>query len=114
MKPRNVLLGNVPELVTFNKTSIMGFVIVPSQPFGYNYLGGKLLAAICCSHKIREILNDKYGMNLCLFETTSLYGNSKLSSQYDGMKPYLRYKGLTDRDWETNISSYHICHLILL
>ena len=92
MKPRNVLLGNVPELATFNKTSIMGFVIVPSQPFGYNYLGGKLLAAICCSHKIREMLNDKYDMNLCLFETTSLYGNSKSSSQYDGMKPYLRYR----------------------
>jgi len=96
MKPRNTMLGNVPELVTFNKTAIMGFVIVPSQPFGYNYLGGKLLAAICCSHWVREKLNDKYGMNLSLFETTSLYGNSKSSSQYDGMKPYLRYKGLTD------------------
>ena len=99
MNPRNILLGNVPELVTFNKTSIMGFVIVPSQPFGYNYLGGKLLAAICCSHKVREMLNNKYGMNLSLFETTSLYGNSKSSSQYDGMKPYLRYKGLTDSDF---------------
>ena len=33
-------------------------------------------------------------MNLSLFETTSLYGNSKSSSQYDGMKPYLRYKAL--------------------
>jgi len=99
MKPRNTMLGNVPELVTFNKTAIMGFVIVPSQPFGYNYLGGKLLAAICCSHWVREKLNDKYGMNLSLFETTSLYGNSKSSSQYDGMKPYLRYKGLTDSDF---------------
>jgi hypothetical protein len=38
-------------------------------------------------------------MNLSLFETTSLYGNSKSSSQYDGMKPYLRYKGLTDSDF---------------
>ena len=99
MRPRNVLLGNVPDLPVFNKTAIMGFVIVPSQPFGYNYLGGKLLAAICCSHWVREKLNDKYGMNLSLFETTSLYGNSKSSSQYDGMKPYLRYKGLTDSDF---------------
>jgi len=99
MKPRNELLTHVPELVSFNKTSIMGFVIVPTQPFGFNYLGGKLLAAICCSHTIREKLNDKYGMNLSLFETTSLYGNSKSSSQYDGMKPYLRYKGLTDSDF---------------
>ena len=99
MKPRNELLTHVPELTSFNKTSIMGFVIVPTQPFGYNYLGGKLLAAICCSHTVREKLNAKYGMNLSLFETTSLYGNSKSSSQYDGMKPYLRYKGLTDSDF---------------
>jgi hypothetical protein len=99
MKPRNELLGNVPDLSHFNKTAIMGFVIVPSQPFGYNYLGGKLLAAICCSHYVRELMNKKYNMNLCLFETTSLYGNSKSSSQYDGMKPFVRYKGLTDSDF---------------
>ncbi len=99
MKPRNEMLGNTPDLSQFNKTAIMGFVIVPSQPFGYNYLGGKLLAAICCSHKIREMMNKKYDMNLCLFETTSLYGNSKSSSQYDGMKPFVRYKGLTDSDF---------------
>jgi hypothetical protein len=99
MKPRNDMLGNVPDLSHFNKTAIMGFAIVPSQPFGYNYLGGKLLAAICCSHYVRELMNKKYDMNLCLFETTSLYGNSKSSSQYDGMKPFIRYKGLTDSDF---------------
>ena len=99
MKPRNQLLGNVPELVNFNKTAIMGFVIVPTQPFGYNYLGGKLLAALCCSHEVREKLNKKYGMNLCMFETTSLYGSSKAASQYDGMKPMLRNRGLTDSDF---------------
>src|SRR6056300_522782 len=94
--PRNEILGRVPDLSVFNKTSIMGFTIVPTQPFGYNYLGGKLLAAICCSHWVREYLNKKYNMNLVLFETTSLYGTSKSSSQYDGMKPYLRFKGVTD------------------
>ena len=98
-KPRNTLLGQVPDLNIFNKTTIMGFVIVPTQPFGYNYLGGKLLAGICCSHYVREMLNKKYDMNLCMFETTSLYGNSKSASQYDGMKPMLRYKGLTDSDF---------------
>ena len=99
MKPRNTLLGNIPELTSFNKTTIMGFVIVPTQPFGFNYLGGKLLAALCCSHEVREKLNKKYDMNLVMFETTSLYGNSKSASQYDGMKPMLRYKGLTDSDF---------------
>jgi hypothetical protein len=103
-KPRNEMLGQVftqsPEGgKRFNNASMMGFVIVPAQPFGFNYLGGKLLAAICTSHEVREIVNKKYGMNLCLFETTSLYGSSKQVSQYDGMKPYIRYKGLTDSDF---------------
>jgi hypothetical protein len=104
MKPRNQMLGQVftqskESASNFNKTTAMGFTIVPAQPFGFNYLGGKLLAAICCSHEIREILNKKYKMNLCLFETTSLYGSSKTISQYDGMKPYLRFKGLTDSNF---------------
>ncbi len=98
-KPRNDLLGNVPDLKVFNKTAIMGFVIVPCQPFGYNYLGGKLLAALCCSHEVREKLNKKYDMNLVMFETTSLYGNTKGASMYDGMKPMLRYKGNTMSDF---------------
>ncbi len=56
-KPRNDYLGGVPELTIFNQRAIMGFFIVPVQPFGFNYLGGKLLALICCSHKVREMLN---------------------------------------------------------
>ena len=44
-KPRNEWLGSVPELTRFNRHAIMGFIIVPTQPFGFNYLGGKLLAA---------------------------------------------------------------------
>ena len=94
-KPRNDYLGGVPDLPIFNKRAIMGFNIVPIQPFGYNYLGGKLLAGICCSHKIRRMINDKYNTEFCLFETTSLYGNIKGASMYDGMKPFLRYKGDT-------------------
>ena len=77
----------------------MGFIIVPTQPFGFNYLGGKLLAMLCCSHLARETLNKKYNADICLFETTSLYGTTKSSSQYDGLKPYLRYKGLTVSDF---------------
>jgi hypothetical protein len=38
-------------------------------------------------------------MSTCLFETTSLYGSSKTVSQYDGMKPLIRFKGLTDSDF---------------
>ena len=98
-KPRNEWLGDTPELSRFNRHAIMGFVIVPTQPFGFNYLGGKLLALLCCSHTAREQLNSKYGSDICLFETTSLYGSTKSSSQYDGLKPYMRYKGLTQSDF---------------
>jgi hypothetical protein len=94
-KPRNDYLGGVPDLKIFNKRAIMGFNIVPAQPFGYNCLGGKLLAGICCSHASRRMLNEKYGTDFCLFETTSLYGNIKGASMYDGMRPFLRYKGDT-------------------
>ena len=95
-KPRNDFLGDVPDLDIFNKRAIMGFNIVPVQPFGYNCLGGKLLAAICCSHASRRMLNQKYDTEFCLFETTSLYGNIKGASMYDGCRPYLRYKGDTE------------------
>tara|TARA_Y100001963_G_scaffold27196_2_gene37069 strand:- start:3887 stop:4999 length:1113 start_codon:yes stop_codon:yes gene_type:complete len=94
-KPRNDFLGGVPDLEIFNKRAIMGFNIVPVQPFGFNYLGGKLLAAMCCSHFARRKLDKKYDTEFCLFETTSLYGNIKGASMYDGLRPYLRYKGDT-------------------
>ena len=98
-KPRNDYLGECPDLDIFNKRAIMGFNIVPTQPFGFNYLGGKLLAAICCSHFTRDALNKKYDSNFCMFETTSLYGSTKSASQYDGMKPFLRFNGLTDSNF---------------
>jgi hypothetical protein len=114
-KPRNDFLGkplNTRDQATmkrFNDSSIMGFIIVPTQPFGFNYLGGKLLASICCSHLARDTLNKKYGGPFCMFETTSLYGTTKSSSQYDGMKPFLRYKGNTMSDFAPliNDDNYH-------
>ena len=95
-KPRNEWLGQVPNLSIFNRHAAMGFVIVPSQPFGYNYLGGKLLALLCCSHFARETLNEVFEKDIALFETTSLYGSTTDASQYDGLKPFMRYKGLTE------------------
>ena len=95
-KPRNEWLGKAPNLSIFNRHAAMGFVIVPSQPFGYNYLGGKLLALLCCSHFARETLNQVFEKDIALFETTSLYGSTTDASQYDGLKPFMRYKGLTE------------------
>ena len=104
-KPRNMFLGKPLDTMSkevmkrFNDSTIMGFIIVPTQPFGFNYLGGKLLAAICCSHLTKDTLDKKYGGPFCMFETTSLYGTTKSSSQYDGMKPFLRHKGETVSDF---------------
>ena len=90
-KPRNVFLGkpldthSAEVMKRFNDSTIMGFIIVPTQPFGFNYLGGKLLAAICCSHLTKSTLDKKYGGPFCMFETTSLYGTTKSVSQYDGV-----------------------------
>ena len=116
-KPRNEFLGkplNTTDKDTmkrFNDSTIMGFNIIPTQPFGFNYLGGKLLAAICTSHYARRALNKKYNTKYCMFETTSLYGSSKSSSMYDGMKPYLRFIGLTDSDFVPSINDEKYHHL---
>ena len=95
-KPRNIWLGKAPDLSLFNRHACMGFAIVPSQPFGYNFLGGKLLALMCVSHFARETLNKVFEKDIGFFETTSLYGSTTSASQYDGLKPFIRYKGLTD------------------
>lgn len=95
-KPRNLWVGQNPDLKIFNQHAAMGFVIVPSQPFGYNYLGGKLLALICASHFARKKINDAFKKNICLFETTSLYGSTTSCSMYDGLKPFIRFIGLTE------------------
>jgi len=111
-KPRNIWLGQAPNLSIFNRHAAMGFVIVPSQPFGYNYLGGKLLALLCCSHYARETLNDVFEKDIALFETTSLYGSTTDASQYDGLKPFMRYKGLTESKFLPLLhdEAFHLLH----
>ena len=104
-KPRNDWLGGVPDLTIFNRHAMMGYIIVPAQPFGFNYLGGKLLALVCCSHEVREMINKKYPeMDTCVFETTSLYGSIKGTSQYDGLKPFLRHTGDTESKFMLTLS----------
>jgi len=98
-KPRNDWIGKTPDLKIFNKHAVMGFIIVPAQPFGFNYLGGKLLALLCTSHEIREMFDSRYDTQTCLFETTSLYGNIKQVSQYDGLKPFIKHIGDTQSDF---------------
>ncbi len=115
-KPRNEWLGKAPDLSIFNRHAVMGFAIVPSQPFGFNYLGGKLLALMCVSHFARESLNKVFDKEIAFFETTSLYGSTTSASQYDGLKPFIRYKGLTDSKFLPLLhdDAFHSLHKIFI
>ena len=86
-------------MMKINKHFVMGFNIGPTHPFGFNYLGGKLLALLACSYELKNQFDHKYGTDLKYFETTSLYGTTKGMSMYDGLKPFLRHIGDTQSDF---------------
>jgi hypothetical protein len=71
------------------KHTAMGSSIVPTQPLGYNYLGGKLVSLLVLSDTIEQIWNDKYAEKLVGVTTTSLYGGY---SQYNSLKYWKKCK----------------------
>ena len=91
LTPRDKVIGWEREKKTqgamINYTAI-GSSIVPLQPLGYNYMGGKLLALMCLSDDVQKLWKEKYGDVLAGVTTTSLYGNTKSNglSQYDGLE----------------------------
>ena len=99
LTPRDNYIGWSRELKTqggmINHTAI-GSTIVPLQPLGYNYVGGKLLALLCLATPIQELWEKLYGDKLVSITTTSLYGQAKANglSQYDGL-PYWQKMGFT-------------------
>jgi len=60
-----------------NSTAI-GTCILPTQPFGYNFLGGKLVASLLCSQVIRDYWKEKFNDDLVGITTTSLYGSHSM------------------------------------
>ena len=64
-----------------NHTCI-GTSIVPTQPLGFNFLGGKLLSALVTTSTIRDKWKENYNETLVGVTTTSLYG---VHSQYNGI-----------------------------
>ncbi len=62
----------------------MGSSIVPTQPLGYNFTGGKLIALLTVSDVVEDWWNNKYKEKLVGVTTTSLYGNKGIS-QYTGL-----------------------------
>lgn len=71
------------------KHTCMGSSISPTQPLGFNYLGGKLIALMVCSDVIENFWNSKYKENLVGITTTSLYGGF---SQYNNLKYWKKCK----------------------
>lgn len=73
-----------------NYTAI-GSTILPLQPFGYNYVGGKLLALLCLSDEVQYQWKKQYGNTLVGVTTTSLYGKNKAGgvSQYNGLDHWI-------------------------
>ena len=99
LTPRDKFIGwdrnYKTESGMLNHTAI-GSTIVPLQPLGFNYVGGKLLALLCLSEEIQAQWKKNYGDNLVSVTTTSLYGNTKKGglSQYDNLK-YWKPMGFT-------------------
>ena len=91
LTPRDNAIGWSRDVKTqqhmINHTAI-GSTIVPLQPLGFNYMGGKLLALMCLSDTVQADWKRQYGDILAGVTTTSLYGNTKSGglSQYDGLE----------------------------
>jgi hypothetical protein len=91
LTPRDTAIGWPRDVKTqqgmINHTAI-GSTIVPLQPLGFNYMGGKLLALMCLSDTVQRDWKAKYKDVLVGVTTTSLYGNTKSGglSQYDGLE----------------------------
>ena len=64
-----------------NNTTIAS-TIVCTQPLGYNFLGGKLIAMMTTVPEVRNYWKSKYDNILIAVGTTSLYG---IHSQYNGI-----------------------------
>ena len=56
------------------KHTSIGTTICCAQPLGFNFLGGKLVAALVTSSVVRDAWKKLYGQTLVGLSTTSLYG----------------------------------------
>lgn len=95
LTPRDSAIGWPRDVKTqqgmINHTAI-GSTIVPLQPLGFNYMGGKLLALMCLSDTVQKDWKRQYDDVLVGVTTTSLYGNTKSGglSQYDGLEHWTK------------------------
>jgi len=87
IKDRDDYLGwTTDSRLKGNKTinnSAIGSCIASVQPFGYNFLGGKLCAGLITTSVIRDLWKKQYNNVLAGMTTTSLYGSY---SMYNSLK----------------------------
>ena len=97
-----------------NAHIVCGVGILPTQPFGSTCRGGKLVALIATSNELRDFYNSNFEKQrrLAVFYTTSLYGTSKSSCQYDQLDRYLKFIGNTTGGFALRIKEPHKAQLI--
>ncbi len=82
------------------KHSAIGTTIVPTQPFGSNFLGGKLIAALVTSDVVRKeweypnSIGSSNPAKLVCMTTTSLYGNKIIDKDGNKKGNFSMYNGL--------------------
>ena len=91
LKPRNNALKVSSDIL--GKSGLLqnmanGQSIIPAQPFGSTFNGGKLMALLCLSDVVENAWQEFYGQKLVSVSTTSLWGSSKRISIYNGLTPY--------------------------
>lgn len=86
LTPRDRYIGWTRETKTTKKMinhTTIGSTIVPVQPLGFSFVGGKLLALLTISNITEKAWNERYNDVLVGYTTTSLYGSF---SQYQNLK----------------------------
>ena len=86
LTPRDKYIGWSREIKTTKKMinhTTIGSTIVPTQPLGFSFVGGKLLALLTISRACEDAWNERYNDKLIALTTTSLYGSF---SQYQNLK----------------------------
>ena len=94
IEPRDSYLGwDLNDKIKNGKlrSTTIASSIVPTQPFGYNMLGGKLIASMITDEIVRKDWKRLYGDPLVGSTTTSLFGSN---SMYNGI-PLWRKCGRT-------------------
>jgi hypothetical protein len=103
LKARDNHIGwNSKEYLTNKKINYILNIstCVSTQPFGFNYNGGKLLTSLVFSKEVIQHIKNKYGIFIQGFTTMSLYGKS---IQYERL-PCVKFVGYTNGSSLTNIS----------